>query len=78
MDSSSDGSGGKVAVCLGAFAICKCFLAVPILESIRDTRLSFKGIIFLWECKYRTLAKEGPWAVHLTLDQDWGMGQYHI
>ena len=25
---------------------------------------------------YRTLAKEGPWAVHLTLGQDWGMGQY--
>ena len=25
---------------------------------------------------YRTLAKEGPWAVHLTLSQDWGMGRY--
>ena len=24
-------------------------------------------------CMYHTLAKEGPWAVHLT---DWGMGQY--
>ena len=23
---------------------------------------------------YRTLAKEGPWAVHLTLGQDWGVG----
>ena len=23
---------------------------------------------------YRTLAKEGPWAVHLTMDQDWGGG----
>ena len=28
------------------------------------------------EMKYRTLAKEGPWAVHLTLGQDWGMGRY--
>ena len=25
---------------------------------------------------YRTLTKEGPWAVHLTLGQDWGMGRY--
>ena len=25
---------------------------------------------------YRTLAKEGPWVVHLTLGQDWGMGRY--
>ena len=25
---------------------------------------------------YRTLAKEGPWAVDLTLGQDWGMGGY--
>ena len=25
---------------------------------------------------YHTLAKEGPWAVHLTLGQDWGMGRY--
>ena len=25
---------------------------------------------------YRTLAKEGPWAVHLTLGQDWGVGRY--
>ena len=25
---------------------------------------------------YRALAKEGPWAVHLTLGQDWGMGRY--
>ena len=25
---------------------------------------------------YCTLAKEGPWAVHLTLGQDWGMGRY--
>ena len=25
---------------------------------------------------YRTLAKEGPWVVHLTLGQDWRMGQY--
>ena len=25
---------------------------------------------------YRTLTKEGPWVVHLTLGQDWGMGQY--
>ena len=24
----------------------------------------------------RALAKEGPWAVHLTLGQDSGMGQY--
>ena len=23
---------------------------------------------------YRTLVKEGPWAVHLTLGQDWGVG----
>ena len=23
---------------------------------------------------YCTLTKEGPWAVHLTLGQDWGMG----
>ena len=23
---------------------------------------------------YRTLAKKGPWAVHLTLDLDWGGG----
>ena len=27
-------------------------------------------------CMYRTLMKEGPWAVHLTLGQDWGMGRY--
>ena len=26
------------------------------------------------EIKYRTLAKEGPWAVHLTLGQEWGGG----
>ena len=25
---------------------------------------------------YRTLVKEAPWAVHLTLGQDWGMGRY--
>ena len=25
---------------------------------------------------YRTLAKEGPWAVHLTLGLDWGIGRY--
>ena len=25
---------------------------------------------------YHTLAKEGSWAVHLTLGQDWGMGRY--
>ena len=25
---------------------------------------------------YCTLAKEGPWAVHLTLGQYWGMGRY--
>ena len=25
---------------------------------------------------YRTLAIEGPWAVHLTMGQDWGMDQY--
>ncbi len=25
---------------------------------------------------YRTLAKKGPWAVHLTLDLNWGVGRY--
>ena len=25
---------------------------------------------------YRILMKEGPWAVHLTLGKDWGMGRY--
>ena len=25
---------------------------------------------------YCTLVKEGPWAVHLTLAHDWGMGRY--
>ena len=25
---------------------------------------------------YRTLTKEGPWVVHLTLGHDWGMGRY--
>ena len=25
---------------------------------------------------YRTFAKKGPWAVHLKLDLDWGMGRY--
>ena len=25
---------------------------------------------------YHTLAKEGPWAVQITLGQDWGMSQY--
>ena len=25
---------------------------------------------------YRTLAKEGPWSVHLTLGQNWGVGRY--
>ena len=25
---------------------------------------------------YRNLTKEGPWAVHLILGHDWGMGQY--
>ena len=24
---------------------------------------------------YRTLVKKGPWAVHLTLDLDWGVGR---
>ena len=28
------------------------------------------------EIKYRTLVKEDPWAVHLTLGQDWGVGRY--
>ena len=28
------------------------------------------------EVIYRTLAKGGPWAVHLTLGQDWGVGRY--
>ena len=26
--------------------------------------------------KYRTLAKEGTWAVHRTLGRDWGVGRY--
>ena len=25
---------------------------------------------------YRTFATKGPWAVHLTLDLDWGVGRY--
>ena len=31
---------------------------------------------FPYICNYRTLVKEGPWMVHLTLGQNWGMGRY--
>ena len=33
-------------------------------------------IIPMAKNKYRTLSKEGPWAMHLRLGQDWGMGRY--
>ena len=41
-----------------------------------------KAWLFCYTCGWikqfhcRTLAKEGPWAVHLTLGLDWGMGRY--
>ena len=28
--------------------------------------------------KYCTLAKKGPWVVHLPLDLEWGMGRYSV
>ena len=27
-------------------------------------------------CMYCSLAKKGPWAVHLTLGSNWGVGQH--
>ena len=32
--------------------------------------------VFIRWIYYHTLAKEGPWEVHLTWDQDWGVGRY--
>ena len=47
------------------------------ISSIHQTRFSEKNPFSKSDHTYRTLVKEGPWAVHLTLGQDdWGMGRY--
>ena len=44
---------------------------IPVLSTLYQSNDSIQAIYY-----YRTLAKEGPWAVHLTLGQDWGVGRY--
>ena len=46
--------------------------AIAILGS--TAKFNSRQYFRLYGSYYRTLAKEGPWAVHLTLGQDWGMG----
>ena len=41
MGSSSDGSSGVVVMCLGAFVICKYFLAVPIIRKYTGYKTKF-------------------------------------
>ena len=53
----------------------------PIFQTdimIRDKVMNASSLSQTWNMLliYRSLEKKGPWAVHLTLGSNWGVGQH--
>ena len=60
---------------VGQYRVCGDSKTVSLICSTPDdTSEGSPHMMFI--ILYRTLAKEGPWAVHFTLGQDWGVGRY--
>ena len=49
---------------------------IGLKQAIEKLKMAFHICVHIHVPIYRILTKEGPWAVHLTLGQAWGMGRY--